>query len=502
MKPSTGVFRSRGRRWVAWAVVAVMAGTVATAVAQDSSPTTSAPSQGQFAYATTSQYVTRFFPRVMTWWYQQNGTTNRMITPIAPDNGLLTSRSRIVNAFNVDTVYASCPKVSVSREPVIFTIPKPNGTFSLATVDIWGEVFNPGIPTDRGGTYALTLASWHGTLPPGVTRVNVPYPVTTWTIRADRYSRAANGVDYVNTVKAGQAFVSSTRMTPLSQYLANPSGGRPVPVPQRLLSASTTEIANTVKTQPQSYLDLVQRSVHSADTVPLSASDRALSAAFDAVFARAKARVDAGDYGEMNQIDQAAQSAEVSIQSHFYSHYVPGTFWINFNDIGDWGTRYLDRAATSAHIFLGNSAATARYWDSVSDANGQLLNTDNFPVYTMTFNKGNFPDSKRFWSVTAYVGTDIHVTPGSSNNGQRNVAEYTPGLVHNPNGSVTIFMGPNPPRIPRLRPNWIFVPRDSPFSVVVRVYGPTGDTTCCAVYKPPPIKPWGVLGPNIPGVMG
>ena len=136
-----------------------------------------------------------------------------------------------------------------------------------------------------------------------------------------------------------------------------------------------------------------------------------------------------------------------------------------------------------------------------------LLNSDNFPVYTMTFKKGSVPDSRRFWSVTAYVGTDIHVTPGPSNNGQRNVAEYTPGLFHNPDGSVTIFFGPNPPAIPRLRPNWAFVPPDTPFSVVIRSYGPTGNTACpsqsdCTTFVPPPIKPFGVLGPNIPGVMG
>lgn len=488
-------------RWLMLVVSAVLALWVMPAAAS-SSPSAGAASSGQAAYATTTRYVIRFFPRLQTWWYQQLALTNRMIAPIGPDNGLLTSRARLVNAFNVDTVYASSARVDVSKQPVVFTIPKPNGTFSLATVDVWGEVFSSGIPTDRGGTYALALASWHGTLPRGVTRVTVPYPVTTWTIRADRYSRAANGVDYVNSVKAGQAFVRGTSMAPLSQYKADPSSGRTVPIPQLALSGSTTQLSDQVQTEPESYLDLLQRSVHSPDTVPFSASDRALSASFDAVFARAKAGVDAGNYQEMGQIVQGAQNAYETIQSHFYSHTVPGTFWINFNDIADWGTRYLDRAATSAHIFLGNSSATARYWDAYSDANGQQLDTDTAAFYTMTFDKGHFPDSKRFWSVTAYVGTDIHLTPGPSNNGQRNVAEYTPGLFHNPNGSVTILMGPNPPANRRLRPNWLFVPPNNPFSVVVRVYGPTGDTSCCVVYKPPPIKRFGVFGPTLPGLMG
>ena len=111
----------------------------------------------------------------------------------------------------------------------------------------------------------------------------------------------------------------------------------------------------------------------------------------------------------------------------------------------------------------------------------------------MTFTKAQIPDAKRFWSLTAYVGAALHPTPGPANNGQRNVASYTPGLRTNRDGSITIFVGPNRPRIPALRPNWVYVPADTQFSLVLRTYGPQGNTAAGVTYRPPEIKPFGVL---------
>lgn len=490
-----------------WAVAAVLAGTVATAAAQDSSSTTSGVSQGQAAYAITQQYVFRFYPRFMTAFMQSITPENLMITPIYPENGLLTNRARIVNALNVDTVYGSAANVNVAAEPVILTLPNPVSTFSMLTLDLWGQAYSTGISNTTGGTYALTLTSWHGTLPPGVTRVNLPAPSSIFLIRSDRYSKNASGDGYVNTVDQSKAFIAGIRLRTLSKYLANHSAGRVVPVPQAALAASTTVAANTIRTQTSAYLRGLQEALRSPNTV-LTASDRALIAKFDSVFAQANHGVAAGNYGEMQQINNAAQDADRLIQDHYRSHYLPGTKWINFNDLAAWGNRYLDRDATTSFIFLGNNAATARYWDALVDSNGSPLNTDTYPLYTMTFSKNNFPESRRFWSVTAYigdymensaVGNYIEVPPGPSNHGQRNVAAYTPGLFHNPNGSVTIFIGPHRPRNPVLRRNWIRVPAGDPFALVIRSYGPEGNTACptqddCKTYVPPPIKPLGVLG--------
>ena len=298
----------------------------------------------------------------------------------------------------------------------------------------------------------------------------------------------------MNTVADGKEFISKLRMTSLSDYEANPTAGRPVPVPQAAVSGSSkvqadSSLANT----PIRFLSDLQVAMHATGTEPLTDSDRALSAAFDEVFAAAQQGVEDGDYGPMAQVSQAASDVDNMIVDHYQSHLVPGTSWITFDDLAAWGTNYLDRDATTAFIFLGNSSSTSRYWDAFTDDNGQPLDTDIYPRYAITFQKDQLPDAKRFWSLTAYVGDALHVTPGPSNNGNRNVASYTPGLRTNRNGSVTIIIGPNPPRRAALRPNWVYVPARTPFSLVLRTYGTTGNTAAGVTYTPPPIRPFGVL---------
>ena len=92
-----------------------------------------------------------------------------------------------VVSINVDTLYASF-FLDLSQGPRIFTIPKTDVTYSLLTLDVFGDAFKTKIKSQTPGTYGLVPDGWKGKLPPGVTRITVPYPVTTWIIRADSNS--------------------------------------------------------------------------------------------------------------------------------------------------------------------------------------------------------------------------------------------------------------------------------------------------------------------------
>jgi len=461
-------------------------------VVQASAPQTAAAA-ADATYTTTLNYLTRFYPRYLTAWLGETAPQNTFLAPTSGLDGLLTSDARTINAFNVDTVYASVLNMNVSKGPEILTVPQSTSTASLLSLDVWGTVFDTGIKVDhQAGKYALALAGWRGVLPAGVTRVTVPVSQFEFTIRADRYSRSGTG--YANTVAAGKAFISGLRLASLAQYKANPDSGRPLPTPQRLITASSkVQADDSLAKTPVRFLSDLQVAMHSASTTPLTVGDRALSAAFDVVFGAAQRGVSNGNYGAMSQVTQAAAAVDSMIVDHYRSHLVAGTNWVNFNNLADWGTAYLDRDATTAYIFLGNSASTSRYWDAFTDHNGHPLDTGIYPLYTMTFTKDQIPDAKRFWSLTAYVGEALHVTPGPPNNGNRNVASYTPGLRTNKDGSITIFIGPTPPKILALRPNWVFVPPDTPFSVVLRTYGAQGNTAPGLTYIPPQIKALGIL---------
>ena len=95
---------------------------------------------------------------------------------------------------------------------------------------------------------------------------------------------------------------------------------------------------------------------------------------------------------------------------------------------------------------------------------------------------GAIPQAERFWSLTAYIPPGITLVPNAAQ--RYAVAAYTPGLQTNPDGSITIYIQHNPPA-QTLMPNWLPVPQ-GPFSVLLRVYGPQGNTSSSR-YVPPGI---------------
>lgn len=147
----------------------------------------------------------------MTYFQQSLGGTNRIAGPnrVGPLYGFVVS-------INVDTVYASF-YLDLSQGPQIFTIPATGVTYSLLTLDVFGDVFPTNIQPQTPGTYGLVPAGYTGTLPPGVTEVQVPYPVTTWIIRADKHS--STGQDQTDQASA---FRASLRLASLQTYESNP----------------------------------------------------------------------------------------------------------------------------------------------------------------------------------------------------------------------------------------------------------------------------------------
>jgi hypothetical protein len=164
--------------------------------------------------------------------------------------------------------------------------------------------------------------------------------------------------------------------------------------------------------------------------------------------------------------------------------HVDRNHWIYFRDFAAWGTAYLDRAAGNEFIQYGNNASAAGYYNAFTDGNGAPLNDSVVPGYQLTFSKKQIPQADRFWSLTAYLPRGNTLVPNAAR--KYEVARFTPSLVTNPDGSITIYIQGTPPPA-TLRPNWLPVLR-GPFDVMLRVYGPTGNTAT-GHYVPPPIRP-------------
>src|SRR5690349_8551007 len=213
--------RSRGHagRRGTWLSVVTVAGVLAlgapaanaAAAPAGSSQAAAAPTaaaQAATAAQTTKQYVIRFWPRYISFGQQTAafvGVGANRLTGVVK----MGPKFRIVNLINDDTVYSS-GFVDLRKGPVVVTIPPTTAVYSILQLDVWGNVLS-GIPSEKPGAYALVLKGWRGTLPRGLTKVTMPYPVTSLTVRGDKYSNTG-----VNTTPEATAFRDGLRIAPLA----------------------------------------------------------------------------------------------------------------------------------------------------------------------------------------------------------------------------------------------------------------------------------------------
>jgi hypothetical protein len=419
-------------------------------------------SQGGFL--TTQRYLQVFYPLWFYYYQSSHAPINRLIGPdrMGPLFGE-------VVAPNDDTLYVGS-LVNLAGDPLILTIPDTTATYSLLTLDFFGNIFETDIQPETPGTYALTGPGWIGTLPEGVTQIEVPEVYSAWLLRADKFS---NGAD--QTAEAEQ-FRRSLHLAPLAEYLKDPTAGVARILPLALYAIRFKVLADTeIAVDPIAFLKQLQTAVTAPSTPPLSASEQALSDKFDSLFGN-------GDAGSSSGFAAGARAALARIVLHYRTHTGP-TNWITFTNIGNWGRRYLDRAVITEYIQVGNGRSTAAYYQAFTDGGSAPLDASSSSGYVLTFPQDQIPEAKRFWSVTAYLPGSITLVPNDAN--KYVVASYTPGLEINPDGSISIYMAPELPQdVPEA--NWLPAPSGL-FNVMLRVYGPEG-SVADNTYVPPAIE--------------
>ncbi|HEX7140300.1 MAG TPA: DUF1214 domain-containing protein [Vicinamibacterales bacterium] len=433
-------------------------------------------------FAVAYDYTVRFYPRFYTWTQfninsensrrQGENMANRLTGPLG-----MGPEYKVVVAINDDTIYTEA-FLNLSSGPVILHIPKYKNKYSILQLDVYGTVLSNNLtsaPPSGGGIYAFVLPSYRGKLPRRAQRVDVPYPLTTLAIRIDKY--ASDGPDH--THEASQ-FRSKLALQTLDNYDPTGKTGQTLVLPLYFFSPSVKLMADQgIATAPEAFLTTLQEAMASPLTQPVSDDDRALMSRFDAAFVDAQKMID-HDSRPMAEIIRGTQAAYAAILNRWQSHRGP-TNWIHFDNIGNWGTNYLDRAALTEYIQVGNDRKAAYYADAFVDASGLPLDGGSF-AYTIHFAKKDLPEYERFWSMTAYTPVYVELVPNILN--KYVVASYTPGLVTAKDGSVTIYVQADPPKTEHIA-NWLPVP-EGQFSLLFRVYGPKGKALA-GTYVPPKI---------------
>jgi len=323
-------------------------------------------------FNTTVAYVVQFYPLWFTYYQSQLAflKRNKLVGP-----NRISPIYHYVVAINVDTLYASS-YLDLSAQPVVLTIPESTSTppfmsYSILMLDPYGDLVDakPNIPPMTPGSYALIgPGGFTGTLPQGVTPIEMPLDFSALIFRADKFSPTGE-----DQSEQANDFRKSLTTQPLSDYV--PDGGTPTKIAQEILFSVPfkTTADDLIAHDPIAFLRQLQRAVVSDHTPTLSPYEQALSDRFDSLFGS----------GNMNrsEFSTGAQAAHKLILDRYlsFTHWaapIP-TYWIHFTDIGDWGNQVVERSAITEFIQYANNIQAAAYYHVFKDANGNPLDGSN-----------------------------------------------------------------------------------------------------------------------------
>ncbi|HWA90168.1 MAG TPA: DUF1214 domain-containing protein [Rhizomicrobium sp.] len=422
-----------------------------------------APAGQTKAFKTTVDYVAHFYPLWFTY-YQSSITNkpNRLAGPVR-----VSPLYQIVVAINVDTYYASA-FLDATDGPAMLTIPSTTVSYSILTLDPYGNTYNL-LPKQTAGLFALTTADYTGPIPDGATRIDMPYDHMVLIFRADKYTSTNESEQ-----KEARAFRRALLLQPLDKWNGDPTGGKTAILPELIFAAPFKTYADgLIAANPLKFLKQLQKAVLSPNTPAMTPREQKLSDNFNALF---------GAGGDMSQFALGAQAAHKLILDDYLNH-TDKNNWINFTNMGTWKpSQFLDRAAITEFIQYGNNFSTSAYFQTFKDGSGAPLDGANGAVYVLHLTKNQLPDAERFWSFTAYTPESIELIENDLK--KYDVASYTPGLTYDQDGGITLYFSQTQPSgVPQA--NWLPV-SSRPFNIMLRVYGP-GPNISSGDYVPPPI---------------
>lgn len=402
------------------------------------------------------------------------------VLPASPPNRLsmlndyVAPSEREVACPNQDVVYGGSP-LALDVEPVVVQVPDFGGRFWVyQIVDTRSDAFVE-LGSMYGtvpGFYLLVGPHWQGEAPAGIQRVFRSGTCSGYAIPRVFLDDTAEDRERV------QALLSQIDMYPLSEFdgrlktrdwRTTPTVPAPPPQPDG---------SEAPKVNPLTFWDELTAVL--ADTTPLPGEQ--------AQYAKALALVDAAarDPALKAAITDEAVRTEHEVIAPLleFRHFgipLPG-HWTTVRNGAQFGTDYFTRTAVARSNIYVNKPNEATYFYQDLDAGGARL--DGSKRYTVTFPAGT-PPVKGFWSLTLY-DTQHFFVPNAVN--RYSLGTKNKDLVHNPDGSLTLYVQASPPEDPALHANWLPSPRDGAFSLYVRTYWPDA-AILDGTWTPPPVQP-------------
>lgn len=354
---------------------------------------------------------------------------------------------------NNDTPY-SWAWLDLRAEPWVVSVPAVDRYYVLPVHDLdTSYVGYIGARTTgpEAGDHLVAGPGWDGEVPQGITGV----------LRADTFLVGILGRTYLagsDDVPTLREIQAGYRLRPLSEFTGSAA---PHPVDEPVWPVWREEDLGTVEFF--TLLDFLLQ------FFPVLDSERALrdrlraslgvtgSGEFEpaGLAPEIRAAVEQGIADARARLDEAKKDAADS------------THW--FGTRAEHGTDYLTRAVGVDKGLYGLPAAEAWYAGWVQDDLGNRPPNAATHDHVIHFAQGALPPARYFWSATIYRLPERLLVDNPI--GRYSIGDRTPGLVHDDDGGLTLYVGKDRPQDPQRAANWLPAP-DGPFTIAIRVYGP------------------------------
>lgn len=382
---------------------------------------------------------------------EESATEKAPVNQFIHSVALADAQFKTVVTPNVDTIYSQV-WYDLSEEPMVYELPETDRFCKVQVLDGWT---NTAAVLDKAGAYAITLSTWEGELPEGVTRIDVPTSMA-WSITRIILS----GEEDLPNVYAIQ---EKMKLMPLSDYISGDTYEPPrgsyseendyIPV-DKVLSMDPITFFNKANEL------MVKNSPAAADKEMLekiAVVNIGPGMEFDI-------SVLTGDVAENWKTMLTEIQLKLIKEGQKFSKKLGQ--WDYFGEpIGDFNTEYAYRALVALAGLGANTVEVALYPKIEQDADGNTLTGEksyilHFESYPQVLEGG-------FWSVTAYGDDDFLI----DNPIDRYCINDRSDLKVNDDGSVDVILSKDAPEDTT---NWLPV-GDGGFHLYMRIYTPDMD---------------------------
>ncbi|UGT61932.1 DUF1254 domain-containing protein [Nocardia asteroides] len=403
--------------------------------------------------------------------------------PAAPFNTFSHARSLAGPAdtfvtINNDTLY-SMAQLDLSAGPIALHVPDTAGRYYvLQFVDAWTDNFAyiGHRATDTGaGDFLLVPPGSSAEAPPGSTVITAP---TTIFSIVGRWSCTPD-----EDLAVVHALQDATTLTPLDTG-ARPTG---LPAPEPGIDPELLFLEK-LRLWSQAFPPAPRDRALQDSLAPTGIGEQG-SSPYHRPDTDTAAALRAGLRAGANDLDTAlthGSSPEVNgwkMTLHAFDYNLD-FFEVGALDdprfkIDDPHLRIIERAAAAKGGLWGNHAYEAAYIMTYLDDHGAQL--DGADTYTLRLDPT--PPVGAFWSITMYSVPDFYLVANPID--RYSIGDRTPGIVHEPDGALTITISNTAPADPTARANWLPAPAGA-FRPVLRMYEPA-DAVLDGTYTVPAI---------------